>query len=492
MDIRHPSSSADIGLRVVDITGQVLQYSVASRTIENADGDAWRKVQVRLDKPKSYWGGANNGRPQGSIKEIWITAGDPYFKAPAGYVEIDNIALSSSGDSFFTLGSTTQLSGKTFNTSHVGRLAVATHAVNASLIDKAKAAGIEVLRMDLLWPLVEHGGAFNFTEIDRRMALLEAKGMSVVWILGYGHPDHGGVHKPISAADKSAYIEFVRQVATRYKGRKSIKAYELWNEPNHFGWSGEPQAYIAMAKDAANAIKLVDPAATVVSGGLSWVDKNYLFNMAATRSMSPFSAVGMHPYRHTSRPETYAADFRPISDILKNFGVTAPIWGTEWGYSSAAMGAAYGNGHAAAARNKHAIYTLRAVLTQIALNAPLATIYNLADTGSNPDDPEQNYGLLDASGQDKPAMVALKTLQELTKGRTFKGYVTGVPPGMHLLRWDSASDSVYAAWVDGSESKVVIDAPTATSAQRWDRVSLTTRSLELTEGAGVVFFKVPR
>ena len=67
------------------------------------------------------------------------------------------------------------------------------------------------------------------------------------------------------------YADFVTAVATRYQGQ--IAAYQIWNEPNLAReWcdqSPDPAAYAQMLRVAYAAIKAADPAATVISAGLT-------------------------------------------------------------------------------------------------------------------------------------------------------------------------------------------------------------------------------
>lgn len=486
-DVRHPSASAELAVRVTDATGQTLQYGVMSRTLENPYGESWQRVHVRLDRPAQHWGGAKSGRLKGPIVEVALLAGDPFFNSPGGAVEFDNLAVSGPSDAHYTV----EANADACRAMPPTRLAVAAHQLTPDNLDAAKAVGFDIVRSDLFWRNVERHGAYDFAAVDQRMAALESRGMQVIWILDYGHPDHGGEYRPVSAQDKEAYVAYARAVAERYRGRRAVLAYEIWNEPNHFGWPHAAEEFATLAKQAAQAIKSVDPGATVVSGGLSWVDRAYLYRMASTGALSAFGAIGIHPYRQTARPESLASDIRPLADILGAAGVTAPVWATEWG-QSAVIGGPYGDPHGAAARERQALLLLRQVLTQVGLGLPVATVYVLNDTGKDPKNAEHHYGLLDTAGQDKPSMQAMRALNDIRRGRVFCGPLRGVPPGLHALRWQSSGDMVQAVWIDGSEAAARLTLPKAAEVRRWDGTELPARDIRLTEGDGVIYIRTLR
>ncbi len=138
--------------------------------------------------------------------------------------------------------------------------------------DSARDAGFRFARADLLWERVERGGTYRFQAYDGLMNALEARGMGALLILDYGHPDHGG-KVPRTAEDIAAFGRFAEAAAKHFKGRDV--RYEIWNEPDiaQF-WSPKPNAqeYATLLREAVSAIRRADPAAKIVSGGVSRLD----------------------------------------------------------------------------------------------------------------------------------------------------------------------------------------------------------------------------
>jgi polysaccharide biosynthesis protein PslG len=109
-------------------------------------------------------------------------------------------------------------------------------------------------------------------------------------------------------------FDFCGVIAARYKGK--VAAYQVWNEPNLAReWGGQtPDAarYVAMLKGCYAAIKRADPAALVISAGLSPTgngppaavpDDVYLRQMYQTGAAPYFDLLGLHAPGFRASPE---------------------------------------------------------------------------------------------------------------------------------------------------------------------------------------------
>ena len=135
--------------------------------------------------------------------------------------------------------------------------------------------------------------------------------------------------------------------------------------------------------------------------------------------------------------------------IARSLGERIELWDTEWGYSSADYPkAAPSNGHSDEGRGRQASLAVREILTVWAVGFPLAVWYDLRDNGPDPANPEQNFGLLDSSGNEKPAMQAVRNLTTLLNGRKYAGMIRETPPGIHAMRLDGSGDTLAIVWTD--------------------------------------------
>jgi len=154
-------------------------------------------------------------------------------------------------------------------------------------------------------------------------------------------------HPPYDLHD---YETFITALATRYKGQ--VAAYEIGNEPNlNYEWgykTPDPASYTAMLKVAYQAIKRVDPQATVVSGGLATTgdgsatatgDLIYLQGMYTAGAKGYFDVLGSHPYSYGHAPDEVDQYGLSLSRVAEQYAVmqangdaATPIWITELGW----------------------------------------------------------------------------------------------------------------------------------------------------------------
>jgi hypothetical protein len=90
--------------------------------------------------------------------------------------------------------------------------------------------------------------------------------------------------------------------------------WELINEPDFYVPSMTVQQCIAVDTAAAQAIRAVDPTATIVTGGTSGIDSNHNFeyDIAIGQALAPYvDGVGLHPYGVA--PSAFASQAAQIS-----------------------------------------------------------------------------------------------------------------------------------------------------------------------------------
>lgn len=127
--------------------------------------------------------------------------------------------------------------------------------------------------------------------------------------------------------DTQRWGEFCSALATRYKGR--IQSYQIWNEPNLNREWGEfppsPTAYAELLAICATAIRQSDPAAIIMSAGLSptgtrsveaMPDEEFLWKLYEVKGFADsFDVLGVHAPGYASAPETDPAE------IVENGGL---------------------------------------------------------------------------------------------------------------------------------------------------------------------------
>jgi hypothetical protein len=345
-------------------------------------------------------------------------------------------------------------------------------------LDLAREAGFQFARADLMWERVERGGAYRFRAYDALMNALEARGMGALLILDYGHPDHGG-RVPRTTEDIAAFGRFAEAAARHFKGRDV--RYEIWNEPNLvMFWPPKPNAreYTAVLREAVAAIHRGDPAAKVVSGGVSRIDLKFLREAIEPGLAAELSAIAVHPYTDGG-PEKVGPEIGKLREwARRSFGERLEIWDTEWGYSSTKpIEGRPGDGHSDESRLRQARLAVREILTVQSLEFPLGVWYDLQDDGADAGNPEQNYGLLDEKGAPKPAMQAVRTAMTAVKGRRYAGMIQRAPSGMYAMRFDGQAEVLFVIWSDKAGSdKAGSDRPGKRQTVRYTKDNLVSVS----------------
>ena len=466
---RHPSISLWIRtpleieafLVATDSSGQTLQLPIRAG-IEYSGLRDWRYVAIPLSQEPA----PNTAGParaiKGRIVEIGIRLQSRVSASIQGSVSFDDIELRGSAETFHADPAAETVPPPPGALHLAPHLGVNVHVLHDSpSLDLARSAGFAFARMDLLWANVERHGRYRFFGYDGLLGALEARGMGALWILDYGHPDHGG-SVPRTPEDIAAFGRFAEAVAAHFRGRHV--RYEIWNEPNnpHF-WppAPNPAEYAALLREAVAAIHRGDPNAQISSGGLSRIDEQFLYQSLDPGVAANLAAIGVHPYPKAG-PESVAPEVDDLRRVVAlAYGDRLEVWDTEWGYSSSnAPKEAPSNGHTAGGRRRQAELAVREVLTVWALGFPVAVWYDLRDDGADAANPEQNYGLLDSAAAEKPALAAVRALTGAAANRKCAGMVAGAPPGIHAMRLDGAEDTMLIVWTDRPGARVAIDYPT--------------------------------
>ena len=293
--------------------------------------------------------------------------------------------------------------------------------------------GVGWARFDLDWKRVQPDpdGPLQLEGYDRLVeALGKAQIKSLVVIYDAPSWANGG-HPEFYPPDPDLFAAFAGKVAAHYKHR--VAAWQIWNEPNvERFWkpAPEPQAYARLLRSAARRIHASDPAALVVSAGLSQVGEGpgrvpaAAFADAVYREIGnrDFDAVGNHPYTSPGLPVLRGSNnwarnwWAPggMREVMSRFGDAGkPIWATEFG------AATFGDDPSVRVSEGRQARILRTAFANL---PPTGTgplfWYNLRDFCSYAPgrSTECYYGLQRSDGSAKPAYHALKRVTACLRG----------------------------------------------------------------------------
>jgi len=492
--VRSPLGTSAL-LQLEDASGQTLEYQLLRPLEASFDADAWYRVVVDVAKPSRFFNGKNDGIPRLPFSRIALLALPE--SGTTGWVDFDDINALDAFHGELDLSAQPLMAAPSGTADLASRLAVNLHAtLDERELDIARDAGFSTVRLDLGWAYVERApGVYDFSQFDALLPALAARGLRLHLILDYANPLYPALDSDqLRTTTLPAFAAVAQAFARRFVGRNI--SYEIWNEPNSerfWPTSAGPSGFAALCKVAAAALHQGDPVAKVSIGGLAGFDYDFLKAALAAGAAQGADAIGVHPYRKGGG-ESVGSDLLRLRNFVSDQASPAPpIWSTEWGYSSTWEG----DGHGAAERARQAQLVAREALSGWAAGLPLIVIYNLRDDGTDPADAEHNFGLVQTDYTEKPALVAVRTLSRLARGRVFAGLLDTGFSMLHAMKYDGASDTVVALWSEYVGRPITMELPSNASAVSFLGQSRTLaptahgQELTLQESDGPVYLTIP-
>jgi len=205
-----------------------------------------------------------------------------------------------------------------------------------SSYEALSAAGVEWSRQWFCWAWIEPTkDGWRWSWHDERVAAAQEFGIKTIGVLGGigqpqwsspGNAPPGYVTTYGCPGDMAEWEEYVRQVATRYRGK--VKVWESWNEVRHwvdnmlYGWTVEK--YVELHRRTYDVLKEVDQENIVLvcADSLDFLDRCLEAGLG-----DAYDGIVIHPYRSDSTPEQnrYEPWFDTTGDLVDVF-LTARQW----------------------------------------------------------------------------------------------------------------------------------------------------------------------
>lgn len=308
-----------------------------------------------------------------------------------------------------------------------------------------RALGLSGARNDIYWYLVEKKkGSFDFSDYAAPLDKLNAQGVGVLGILGYGSGFYGNAYAPKSKTALKAYGKYAGAVAKRF----NLAGVEVYNEFNHKpkNKSGcvTAKCYAPILKQANASVGKVKPKLPVIAGATARYDAKWFDDLWKKQGgLKQADAVSFHPYEVTGKPEALTGILSKARQSMKKNGkTTKPIWITELGTSSRT-----GN----RTTTEQASVLVRSSVTAFAGGVKKFYWYDLINDGPSAKDHESNFGLyshpqkgIAALAPKQGAFSQALTITQLG-GRGFRA-TEKAGTGVVSQAFGSKSDTVRVVW----------------------------------------------
>jgi hypothetical protein len=324
----------------------------------------------------------------------------------------------------------------------------------------------------------KRAGAPGKTKALRTLLSTLPTGVRPVLALTSGDSMLFGGGLPQDQASRQSYAEFAEAAAADYKIYNPI--FEIWNEWNLGGGSknrvhGDPPSYVSLAAAAYAAIKRSSPDSLVLVGSLaSDIDPDRRLNrdwvwmsQAVNDGILKYGdGVSVHIY-NTCRPQGQRTPTEMIrrlgrlDTLLKqnNGGKEYPIYVTEVGWPGIAKGCGF------------TPEQIRSYSSQFLLSLPIVKsvkgvwLYELKDSGTDPNNLEHLFGLLDYNYHEKASSCGVREAMSILSKKTLTGYSTN-EDGMTQVNYAGNGGEVHVVWTADERKTVNLRIPPGMSARR--------------------------
>ena len=363
-------------------------------------------------------------------------------------------------------------------------------------------AGLGWAREPVSWPQIEPSdNAWNWTATDRAISALASQGLSILVNLNQtplwasscpDDPDPTrclplGIDLPITDP-ANHYADMLRTIVTRYRGQ--VRAWQIWNDQNTYaGWHPTPNAadYTRLLRVAYQVIKGIDPAATVVLGGISaarcgsipypCIDIDYLDALAAAGAWAYFDASAFRAYMGNAIPEYTWAPYRQrLMDFVtyaNQYGVK-PLWVTEYGWDTAGV-----------SEDQQASFLVRATMLGVSVAGVEAQmVFALRDSSG--------YTITYNDYTPRPAYQALRVMAQKVSGATFVRFTNaGSYRVTRFTRDGQTLDVMWAAAANPYTTTVALEGPATITSRDGEVLAIHATVATVTEKPIYVEYDTP-
>ena len=406
----------------------------------------------------------------------WSITDDQYLPVASGNTTNGSINVATLGAGFYNLRLTAgqTVVGTTLAVvpplpagiqSPQGKWGVNTHMnhyydLSGALIRTLALTGFSHIRDSLEWGHVESGSPGNYTvepQYDAMVADAKANGIIPLLVTGYRNSLYDGGHTPSTPAGLAAFGRYQSFWLKHFAGTTNdIETYNEYYQPgfNDSACGVTGACFVQLMKAAYEQTHADNPNANVIADvGPNKGDTSFRDQVLSQGGLAYLDSINAHIYTFAG-PEgdldTQIQNLRTKADA--NGGAGKPIWISEEGYPTAAS---FGGSMLDQARK-----SIRNDTIMIANGVSQFYWYDALNDGTNLDDKESTFGLLQAPAgpiagmAPKPGLVAKATTIRALSGLAPSGRDT-LPSALYSYRFGSGTSTTRVLWSTGTGTSSV-------------------------------------
>lgn len=464
VNFQNRANGADIRLTANAPGGVISAVCVSSVSISFADTTG---ITVTNQSLVFQQGTGNVTLTSSASSVAWSITDDQYLPVASGNTASGSISTASLGPGFYNLRLTAGATvvGTTLavipplppgTQSPTGKWGVNTHMahyydLSGALIRTLALAGFSHIRESLEWRSIETGTPGNYAvpaQYDAMIADAKANGLTPLLGTGYKNPLYDGGHTPSTPEGLAAYGRYQSWWLKHFAG--TTNDIGTYNEYYQAGFNDSAcgitgTCFVPLMKAAYEQTHADNPNANVLADvGPDSGDLTFRNQVLANGGLNYVDTIDAHIYTFggpEGNVDTQLQSLRMAADA--NGGAGKPIWVSEEGYPTAPS---FGGSMLDQARK-----SIRNDTLMIANGVSQFYWYDALNDGTNLDDKESTFGLLQAPAgpiagmAPKPGLVAKATTIRALTGLAPNGRDT-LPSPLYSYRFGSGTSATRVLW----------------------------------------------
>lgn len=302
-------------------------------------------------------------------------------------------------------------------------------AERAMVLDKLVAHGVETVRIDISWRMLEPDKSGTFSQwglgqVDKAIHMAAERGLKplvTLWMAPRWANGSADERVPVTSSRGLKGLQSVSQrLAARYAG--VVDAWEFWNEPNdhNFMRGTDPKVYAKMLQYAYAGFKAGHKGTPVVFGGPSYVDAVWVGKALAAGAKGKYDIMSVHPYMGVFDESPLLPDngtmwrmnhLPELFKVMTQYGEGGKqVWFTEFGWRVNEFAADAKNWERGVTQSQQSQYLAETIQLVREQYPQVTRVYWYDDRVDSTDVDNSGWGLVYPDGSTVPALTDLRSI----------------------------------------------------------------------------------